>query len=219
MQTDVVPRHTSDKQTCVSPQSSSVAQVAPPVPASGTTSQTHCSRHSSEAVQLTMQTQPESSAAHDDPDGQPPVPPQDRVHRLPGNRTPDSQRPLSHSVPSWQGPPTNALSFPTGPDGRPSSPQPTNETSAADRTKKAKGNLIAAQTIDRAEASNQGPRRYLCNIRVTFDVSGNHERRATRRAPGRRRPDPEPIACALLVAAPTASPRPAHLAPEGPSRT
>lgn len=98
--------------------------LSPFVPASMIDSQDHCSRQSVVAMQFTRQIHPLSSSAHEEPEGQLLEPPQDNVQTLPGNAAPDWQSPLSHSVLFMQGPPTNVLSLPAVPAGRPSSPQP-----------------------------------------------------------------------------------------------
>jgi hypothetical protein len=143
-------------------------KLPPFVPASMTGSQDHCSRQSVVAMQSTKQTQPLSSSAHDEPEGQLLEPPQDSVQTPPGNSTPDWQSPLSHSVPFTQEPPTKLLSLPAVPAGRPSSPQPAGRNRASATVQRTKEDFMAVVTIDQGHRWNQRPSSLLCNIHVTF---------------------------------------------------
>lgn len=120
--------------------------VLPPfVPASMMGSQDHCSRQSVVATQSTRQIQPVSSSAHDEPDGQLFELPHERVQRLPGNASPAWQSPSSHSLLLIHGPPTNVLSLPAMPAGRPSSPQAESRNEPSTMTEGTKNDFMAGR--------------------------------------------------------------------------
>ena len=112
------------------------------VPASTCDPQVHCSLQSAVSRQLTRQTQPVWSSAHDEPDGQSLLLPQELVQSEPGKLGPAWQRPRSHSVLSMHGPPTRVLSLPAVPGGR-SSPHPSPKTSTGNSIERKNQGLIA----------------------------------------------------------------------------
>ena len=119
--------------------------LPPSVPASMTGSQDHCSRQSAVSMQLTRQTQPLSSSAQDEPEGQLLEPPHESVQILPGNASPDWQSPWSHSVLLMQGPPTKVLSLPAVPAGPPSSPHADSRNRPSNRARGANENFMAGR--------------------------------------------------------------------------